>query len=486
MLKRKQKALFVLALFLPVLLSVLIGCTTDEVVTNPGNDLRFSSDTLTFDTLFSTIGSTTAWLKVRNVGDKTIRIASISLQSGGSKGFKINLDGETKTSFTNVEIPPHDSLFLFVQVKTNLQGTGSPLKVTDAVLFDTDGPRKQIVLEAWSWDAVFWKGKLISADSTLTSNLPIVIYDSLVVAENATLTILPGTKLYFHDGAYMKIYGTLSAIGTSDAPIQFRGDRLDYILPDYPYDYASGQWYFLQLAPTSFNNRLEYVDIHGAYYGIIADSSSLTQSKLKMFNSMVHNMVYSCIWSNTSSIEIGNCQLSNSGSYTVAQIGGSSLFTHCTIANYQSGRDGERSALLLTNNLITAHQDTLAYPLSAEFRNCIVFGSRADEVLLAKSNQFAWKASFWNCLLRATSIPLELASATNCTYGKLISDAHFLKLGSEADRYVYDFRLDSISPAINMGSTSYLSTYPTDRNGISRSVDGKPDAGAYEWIQGQK
>src|SRR5665647_381475 len=127
--KPRQKALFLLFFFLSVLLSVLVSCTADEIVTNPGNDLRFSTDTLTFDTLFSTVGSTTAWLQVRNAGSKTIRIASISLQSGGSSGFKINLDGETKTSFTDVEIPPHDSLFLFVEVNTSRQGSVTPIKV---------------------------------------------------------------------------------------------------------------------------------------------------------------------------------------------------------------------------------------------------------------------------------------------------------------------------------------------------------------------
>ena len=474
-----------MVLFLPILLSVLVGCTADEIVTNPGDDLRFSADTLTFDTLFSTVGSTTAWLKVRNTGNKTIRIASISLQSGGASGFKINLDGETKTSFTDVEISAHDSLFLFVEVNTSMQRSTTPIKVTDAVLFDTDGPRKQIVLEAWSWDAVLWKGKVILADSTLTSNIPIVIYDSLVVAQNATLTLQPGTKLYFHDKAYMKVCGTLSAIGTKDAPIQMRGDRLDYILPDYPYDYSSGQWYYLQLTSTSFNNRLEYVDIHGAYYGIIADASSLDQPKLKMYNSVIHNMVYTCLLSNTSSMDIGNCQLTNSGSYTVEQIGGRSIFTHCTIANYQSGRDGP--ALILANNLFTVHEkDTsfLAYPLSAEFRNCIVFGSSTIEVGLAKRDNIAWAASFWNCLLRAPSTSLTLATVTNCN--NRASDAKFLKLGSEADKYVFDFRLDSISPARKIGSTAYLVSYPNDRNGISRSIDGKPDAGAYEWVQGQK
>ena len=470
-------------LLLSVLLSVLAGCTADEVVTNPGKDLTFSTDTLSFDTLFSTVGSTTAWLRIRNEGSKIVRIASISLQSGGTSGFHLNLDGASNTSFTNVEIPAHDSLFLFVEVNARKQGSPNPVKVSDAVLFDTDGPTKRIALEVWSWDAVFWKGKVLSADTTLTSAQPIVIYDSLIVAENTTLNIQPGTKLYFHDGAFMRVKGTLSAIGTNDSPIQFRGDRLDYILPNYPYDYESGQWYYVQLAATSFNNRLEFVDIHGAYYGIIADSSSTSQSKLKMYNSVIHNMVYSCLWTNTSRIEIGNTQLTNSGSYTVAQIGGTSSFIHCTIANYQVQRDGP--ALILVNSLTDSKDTSIvrAYPMTAEFRNCIVFGNRTDEVGLGKRDHIDWAASFWNCLLRASSIPINLATVTFCKYA---TDAKFLKLGSEADKYVYDFRLDSISPARNIGSITLLESYPVDKNGISRTLDGKPDAGAYEWFKGQK
>lgn len=465
---------------------MLVGCVSNEIVTDPGNDLRFSADTLTFDTVFSTVGSTTAWLRIRNVGNKTIRIASISLQSGGTSGFHINLDGASETSYTNVDIPAKDSLFLFVEVNTNKQGSSSPVKMSDAVLFSTDGAQKQIVLEAWSWDAVIWKGKVLSADTTLTADIPFIIYDSLVVAENTTLTMQPGTKLFFHDGAFMKVCGTLSAIGTKEAVIQFRGDRLDYMFPDEPYDIYPGQWSWLELAPTSFNNRLEYVDIHGAYYGIIADSSSLSQPKLKMYNSVIHNMINTCLWSNTSSMDIGNCQLSNSGSYTVAMVGGNATFTHCTIVNYQHKVNREGPALIMVNYLKPDLNDTSitrAYPMSATFQNCIVFGSQNYEIGLGKWENIAWSASFLNCLLRSFTIPMTEATVTNCKYS---SDAKFLKLGYEADKYRFDFRLDSISPGRNIGSEAYLSTYPTDMNGVSRTIDGKPDVGAYEWYPGQK
>jgi len=481
----RRKNLPIVLFLLSVLLTATLSCSSDEIVTNPGSDLRFSSDTLSFDTLFSTVGSTTAWMTVHNTGDKTIRIASISLKSGGTSGFRINLDGETKISFTDVEIPAHDSLFLFVEVKTSNQGASMPVKVTDAILFDTEGPRKQIVLEAWSWDAVFWKGKMISSDTTFSATKPIVIYDSLVVAEHTTLTLLPGTKMYFHDGAFMRVEGTLNAVGTKEAPVLLRGDRLDNVLPDLPYDFYPGQWGYLHFDTASFNNQLDHVDIHGAYYGVIAISTSSDKLKLRMSNSVIHNMVYNCLWNFDSDIEIENTQLTNSGSYTVKLVGGSSIFTHCTIANFQRFLNREGQSLALVNFLNDAKDTSIIwpYPASAEFRNCIVSGSQSEEVGLGKRANIPWFAFFKNCLLRSSKIPNTQATLDSCSYA---SDAKFLKLGYESDKYVYDFRLDSISPARNIGSTKFLTTLPTDMNGISRTKDNKPDAGAFEWVHGQK
>ncbi|HOO84931.1 MAG TPA: hypothetical protein PLS94_10225, partial [Prolixibacteraceae bacterium] len=51
------------------------------------------------------------------------------------------------------------------------------------------------------------------------------------------------------------------------------------------------------------------------------------------------------------------------------------------------------------------------------------------------------------------------------------------------DYDAYDYRLDSISPAKNIGSFEFANQVPTDLNGISRIEDKMPDLGVYEWIQ---
>jgi hypothetical protein len=477
--------LFVL---LPVLFSLsfcFTGCVSDDLVTDPGDKLSFSVDTLSFDTLFSTVGSTTAWLKVRNTGNHTIRIASVVLKSGGNTGFRMNLDGLSGLSFTNVDIPAHDSLFLFVEITSPEQGATMPVRIVDAILFNTDGAQKQIVLEAWSWDAVIWHGKTITADTTLTGDKPFIIYDSLVVAGNSTLTINPGAQFFFHDKAFMKVAGTLKAIGTVAAPIVMRGDRLDNVLTDFPYDYYPGQWGYLRLTGTSFNNELDHVTIRGAYYGIMADSSALDRTKLTLSNSVIHNMVYNSLVSVHSTLFVSNSQLTNSGNYTVELVGGNATFIHCTIANYQRlvSRDGP--ALVLANYLSDSQNSENAHPLQAAFHNCIIFGSQSAELGFVKSQNTAisWALVFGNCLLRSEALSTNMATTTECIYS---SDAHFLKLGTLEEKYVFDFRIDSISPAWNAGDVSYLTLFPTDLNGVSRSNHSRPDIGAYEWFEGQK
>jgi len=313
---------------------IFSGCTEDDFTSDKG-ELAFSQDTLSFDTIFSSIGSTTAWLKVVNNDNQDITISKVSLESGGESGFRMNLDGENGTVFTDIVIPTHDSLFLFVELTSHLQNTDKPVFLEDAVVFETKTGRQKIVLEAWSWDAIIWRGKIINSDTTLTASKPYIVYDSLVVGENATLTILEGVTMHMHDASKVVVRGTIKAKGSQSAPVIFRGDRLDYILTDFPYDFNPGQWHYIQLAQTSFNNEFDNVRIRGGYYGIVADSSSLERPKMTMTNTVMHNFVYSCLWSFNSQVIIANSELSNSGGYTVCIIGGKAEFTHCTLANYQ-------------------------------------------------------------------------------------------------------------------------------------------------------
>lgn len=468
---------FLLAIFCAAF--VFSGCSKEEqFAANPIGSLRFSTDTLSFDTVFSTLGTTTAWLKIYNTGDRKIRISGISLKAGTS-GFRINVDGISAKSFTDVDIPAKDSLFLFVELTPSEQGTVKPFLVSDAIVFQSEGGQKQIVLEAYSQDVIIWHGKTITSDTTLTADKPYLIYDSLVVAKNATLHISEGVTLHFHDKAKVVVYGTIKAAGTAAAPVTFRGDRLDDVLTDFSYDNYPGQWQSVYLAGSSYGNEFDYVHIRGAYWGIIADSSSLDQTKLNINNSVIHNMVNNCILGYHCKLSVTNSQLTNSGGATVYLVGGESDFIHCTIANYQRLIAREGAAL----DMVNYFENSL---LQADFVNCIVYGSQNAEVNLSilKNASLVWHLQFKNCLIRSDKDWLSpFATIKDCIFSK---DPLFLKLGSEAEKYQYDFRIDSLSAARDLADPTVSQLYPRDMNGVSRLNDSGPDMGAYEWISGHK
>ena len=85
-------------LFFICLTITLFSCKKD--ISNEGSwqNLRFSNDTIIFDTTFQSIGTTTKTLKVYNRSKADI-YTDISLEENMQGSFRINVDGlRTKTS----------------------------------------------------------------------------------------------------------------------------------------------------------------------------------------------------------------------------------------------------------------------------------------------------------------------------------------------------------------------------------------------------
>jgi hypothetical protein len=458
--------------------SLLTSCRED--VSSGSEPLQLSVDTLSFDTVFSTVGSTTAWLTIRNAQSEPVTINRIYLRSGGSSGYRMNVDGDNGTSFEQLTIPGNDSLFLFVALTTPEQNSPNPVRVEDAIVIESQGTARQIVLKAWSWDAVIWRGKIIQNDTLITGDKPLLIYDSLVVADQKTLQIQEGATFFMHDAAKVLVYGTIQATGTLEKPVVFRGDRLDNVYSGLSYDVYPGQWHYIQLKKSSFNNTFDYTQIRGAYYGIVADSSGSDQLKFRLSNSIIHNMVSMGIYSVSNQLDLINSQVSNSGSYTVCIIGGKVRIIQCTIANYMSFVTRDGASLVLANNLVDDQEQVYTYPLEASLENNVIFGSQADELGLAISveSETDKPVYFKNCLIRTKLDLTGLQEQCLTTF----SNARFFKLGGATNQYRYDFSIDSLSPARDKADTLVARSYPYDLNGQSRFADGAPDIGAYEWV----
>ena len=97
--------------------------------------VAFSTDTVTFDTVFTTIGSSTRQLMIYNNNDENLKISSIRLEGGNQSQFSINVDGQSGYQFSDIEIYSKDSIFVFVRVTVNPNDQNTPFFVEDKLIF---------------------------------------------------------------------------------------------------------------------------------------------------------------------------------------------------------------------------------------------------------------------------------------------------------------------------------------------------------------
>ncbi len=467
----------------------LFSCSDEEQFTVDSNALiSFSKDTIAFDTVFSTIGSSTKNFQVYNRNDKGVKLTDIRLASGGKNGFRINVDGQYGTQFSNINILKEDSIFIFVEITANPQDEDSPILVKDSIMFTQEnGKRHKVILEAFGQDVIIMKDVVLDKDTTLSSAKPYVIYDSLVVKENVTLTLAPGTTLCFHSGAELDVHGTLEAIGTLDKPITMRGDRTDKMFWYLPYDRLDGQWEGVVFFSESVDNELSYVDMHGANFGIECVYSGEDEQKLSIRNSSIHNMQNYCLTSVCNKINVSNSQFSNAGTVCVQLFGGTYQFTHTTIAQFYPWSSDSGCALWFTNV-----DEDYAYPLNKlTFNNSIITGQSEDEIMGTRyvnengeeSDNIAFNVQFNNCLVRT-----DTTGASNLFVDCAIEHKDSITCGAtnfrniDNDNFIYNFRLDTLSRARNIGNPTYSKNYKKDKNGVIRKTD-HPDAGCYEFVE---
>ena len=220
------------------------SCIDESISADTSLKLEFSADTLQFDTVFTTIGSSTSQIKVYNQNKKNLKISAIGLGMGANSPYRINVDGSTSKNnqFTDIELRAGDSLFVFVEVTIDPLKTNAPVFVKDSIVFLTNSNHQDVKLLAYGQDMEILSNRTIRNDTTLTGEKPYLVYGDLVVDTAKTLTLNPGCRLYFHNQASLVVYGNLIANGIRELPVLIRGDRTDRIFTDIPYNYVSNQW----------------------------------------------------------------------------------------------------------------------------------------------------------------------------------------------------------------------------------------------------
>lgn len=456
-------------IFLPIIAILVVfccSCIEDGIDTSPASQPVFSVDTLDMGVTFTGQPTPTSRFTVRNPHSKILSISRISLRDGADKRFRLNVDGFAGTEFNNVEIRPNDSIYVFVEATLPVNSSAALSECTSLLDFTTNGVTRSVVLLARGQDVDRRHGAVITADTVWTPQYPFQIFDSLVVAPGATLTLRPGVTLHFHDKAYMRVYGSLLTEGTTEAPVQMCGDRTGNVVGSISFDLMASQWEGVHFAPESRGNRLSHTSIRNTVAGIVADSLS----QVSFLNCRLRNSAGYALTARYADISLTGTEVAEASSGVMALMGGNITVNHCTIANYYlfSALGGEAVQFYHWNN---ESDNGSGMPLmSASFSNTVIYGNGTD---LSEGDFSGADIYFRRCALKSAGD--DDGNFINCLWD---TDPLY---GTIREEYLFDYRLREGSPLIGAADPSLtLPEAATDSYGVNRLP--QPSIGAYQMM----
>jgi hypothetical protein len=511
-----MKKIFIITLLISL---CIISCKKDTDILGGYNNniLSFSTDTVLFDTIFTSVGSATRYLKIYNNQQDDILINSIQLAKGENSLFRINVDGEAGYNINNTLLRGGDSLYVFTEVTIDPNGQNVIFIETDSILFQIDNYSQDVDLVAWGRNAYFHSGTpdyqqytspnldsmlyseffesipeefnevyftyySIKENTTWTSEKPHVIYGDIIIEDGATLTIEAGSEIYLHNNSWLVISSgsSIHAIGGKNEIIWFQSDRFDsHSLIDY--SNTPGQWGKIWIMPGSTNNIFNYTILKNGQTGIHVDGVNNIEDlpivpSLTIKNSIIYNMSNIGILSQGAKVYGENILLANCGQNLLTlNIGGSYEFKHCTFANFWSYSIRQTPSIFLNNY----YQDTNGNIqnrdlIKANFENCIIEGSNESEIIFDQSNEATFNYIFDHCAIKIESGYWEDWNNSSCIDNLIIETVDFI------DYSLFNFELDSNSVAIDNAGINAAQDVPEDINGISRIEN--PDIGCFERV----
>lgn len=489
-------------IYYPILILILTisisSCINEEDYYRDGSaKLRFSNDTLRFDTVFTSLGSNTKKIMIYNDETKPILIDQISLGGGHGSPYRLNVDGDTNIIARNVEIGPKDSLYIFARVTIDPVNQNNPLLVRDSIVLGFNNKHQQIQLEAFGQDAYYHvanrqlgntniryslandggleRGCIVAGNRLEWKNdKPHVIFDVLAIDSDYELHLEEGTMIHLNSNSEFWVYtdASLKIKGSLHNPVVFQGIRQDGYYAELP-----GQWGEIWYWAGSKNNTINYAIIKNGQIGIRADSCVTPNTPtIDIKNTRIENMSLHGLYSRGADIEAVNTVVQNTGSITVAlTMGGRYQFVNCSFANHW-WYDAKRKdpTLFIQNYYIDINNNIVPRAIEkADFYNTIVWGSLYEnEIIIDQDAGVDLSYLFESCLLKTNTLSKSDPRINNSIFNK---DPLF------NNPQEGDLRLKENSPAIGRGNPTYSNFYaPFDINGVSRP--NTPSIGAYEYV----
>ncbi|WP_256010845.1 hypothetical protein [Desertivirga xinjiangensis] len=454
------------SLFFSIFIIVLscLGCRKeDDYYVDPRNPLEFSEDSISFDTVFTTTGSTYRRVKVFNRSNKKIKISEIKLMGGESSSYQININGQASSLLTDFELRGRDSINMFIKVTINPNAENQPFIVTDSVQFITEGNIQQLHLRAFGQNAHFVKDLVIDENTVWDNSLPYVVYNFVKVNEGKTLIIPKGSRIYFHKGGKLEVAGTLRIEGEADDSVTIASDRLERL----PYAEEKGQWDGIRFLESSRDNFINHATIKNALIGLQTGTSSATSSvNLFIANSIVKNMEIAGITGYKSSITAFNNLFANCGRYLIyCPNGGNFNFKQNTFVNLSS----RTTPSLYFSDILS---ESTTGPLQVTLINNIIWGALQDELIVEK------KGNDFSQTIRSNLI--KSTDRNIASFGNIVNEnpsfvansiTYYLMPGSTAENKGEDLSSDP----------NFLLWLSSDKNNKTRIFPS--ELGCYEIIQ---
>ncbi len=386
-------------LFLFVITIFFASCAKDEDITDEMNArLSFSMDSVVFDTVFTTVGSTSRRLKIYNPNENAILISQIQLSGSNVSPYSLNINGQAASEVSLLKLNGKDSMNVFVKVNINSSDQKLPFIVQDSIVFSYNGTKKSIPLIAYGQNANFITSGVIKNNTTWDSKLPYVIYKSLTVDAGATLNIAAGSKILFHSNSTMNVKGTLKVMGTKADSVLLASDRLESIYAD-----EAGQWNGLHFYPQSKNSHINYAVIKNGIAGITCDSLSVnSQPKLLLTNTIIKNMEVVGFLGYQTALTAFNNLFYNCGQYLLYGVGGGKYnLKQNTFGGYNLPYARKTPTVYFSDYISYTESDHL----SLDIQNNIVWGNLPNEfVLEKKSTTTVLTSTIKNNLLKSNEV----------------------------------------------------------------------------------
>lgn len=408
-----------IAFFISIFVVILTQSCIKEETYASNASLKFSKDTVFFDTIFTRMPGTTypisvtKMLSIKNTENSWVK-ANFKIGGGNSSPYKINVDGLGGKEINNLDIGPNDSVFIFIQCALEANNTLNPALVLDSLMATVGTQNSKLILAAYGWDAHYVRNEILPNNTIWNdTKKPYVIVESIEVAQGNKFTIEKGVNVYSSARTGIFVLGEFNIEGTASERVKMRGDK-----PIFATEKLPNQWGGIFYLPGA-KGKIEFTDITNATVGIRVDSILNGTPTLIINQSKIQYCGQACLIGVSSNIKATNCLFADVGSYSfLAFLGGKYDFNHCTFAEYSGINTRQQGHFAITNSQRDGNGVLLKwFDLDLNLNNSIVDGPQLDEFFIDNVNQAKFNISS-NYNLIKTNDPKKLFIASNNYFNK--------------------------------------------------------------------